>query len=214
MTTPGVDGAADMFDLLDWKRRIFDLYAQVRAHEDPEAAWSLWRSTRDEMFRTHPQSPIPEEQRASFTSVALFDYDPSYRVTGTVRDAPEQTYEIPTSGDITMRFTRMGVCAFELQDTALELELYWLDAYGSGLFLPFRDALSGKETYGAGRYLFDTVKGADLGTSGDQIVLDFNFAFNPSCAHDPRWVCPLAPPPNRLEIPVRAGEKVPAGPTG
>jgi uncharacterized protein (DUF1684 family) len=165
------------------------------------------------MFKNHPQSPLPEDQRGAFTGLDLFDYDSTYRVVGTVRDADEQSYEIPTSGDITMRFSRIGVCSFTLSDTDLELELYWLDAYGGGLFLPFRDGTSGKETYGAGRYLFDTVKGADLGTSDDKIVLDFNFAYNPSCAYDSRWVCPLAPAPNRLEVPVRAGEKVPAGPT-
>jgi uncharacterized protein len=200
--------------LLDWKRRMFGLYSQLRAHDDPQKAWELWRSTRDDMFKSHVQSPIPEDQRASFSGLDLFAYGPDYRVVGEVRDADEQHYEIPTSGDITMRFTRIGVCTFSLGGVDLELELYWLDAYGGGLFLPFRDATSGKETYGAGRYLFDTVKGADLGTKESEITLDFNFAYNPSCAYDPRWVCPLAPPPNRLEVPVRAGEKVPAGPTG
>jgi uncharacterized protein (DUF1684 family) len=91
----------------------------------------------------------------------------------------------------------------------LELELYWLDGYGGGLFLPFRDGTSGKETYGAGRYLFDTVKGTDLGMEGDRLVLDFNFAYNPSCAYDPKWVCPLAPYPNRLTAGIRAGERYP-----
>jgi uncharacterized protein (DUF1684 family) len=208
------DRLRDTWELLDWKRRIFDLYAQVRASDDPVDAWGLWRRTRDEMFKNHPQSALPEDQRAAFDGLDLFDYDPAFRVVGKVSEAPEQSYEIPTSGDITMRFTRIGVAGFSLAGKDLELELYWLDAYGGGLFLPFRDTTSGKETYGAGRYLYDTVKGADLGTDGDGIVLDFNFAYNPSCAYDPRWVCPLAPPPNRLEVPVRAGEKVPAGPTG
>jgi uncharacterized protein (DUF1684 family) len=204
----------DALDLLDWKRQIFDLYAEIRAAEDPAQAWQVWRSTRDDMFKNHAQSALPKEQRAAFEGLDLFDYDPAYRVVGKLRDAAEQSYEIPTSGDVTMRFTRFGVCDFELGGNEQQLELYWLDAYGGGLFLPFRDATSGNETYGAGRYLFDTVKGADLGTSSTEIVLDFNFAYNPSCAYDPRWVCPLAPPPNRLEVPVRAGEKVPAGPTG
>jgi uncharacterized protein (DUF1684 family) len=89
------------------------------------------------------------------------------------------------------------------------LALYWLEAYGGGVFLPFRDETSGTETYGAGRYLLDTVKGADLGEEGGRLVLDFNLAYNPSCAYDPRWACPLAPPENRLTIPIRAGERVP-----
>jgi uncharacterized protein (DUF1684 family) len=204
----------DAFELLDWKRRIFDLYARIRGEDKPAKAWQLWRSARDDMFKNHPQSALPEADRGSFTGLDLFDYDPAHRVIGNVREAPEKSYEIPTSGDITMRFTRIGVADFSLAGKDLDLELYWLDAYGGGLFLPFRDGTSGNETYGAGRYLYDTVKGADLGTTRDEIVLDFNFAYNPSCAYDPRWVCPLAPPPNRLEVPVRAGERIPAGPTG
>jgi uncharacterized protein (DUF1684 family) len=101
------------------------------------------------------------------------------------------------------------VARFEFDGVERELELYWLDGYGGGLFLPFRDGTSGSETYGAGRYLLDTVKGADLGTDGDRLVLDFNFAYNPSCAYDPKWVCPLAPYPNRLVTPIRAGERYP-----
>ena len=76
----------------------------------------------------------------------------------------------------------------------MTLELYWLEGYGGGLFVPFADATSGRETYGAGRYLLDTVKGADLGQRGGRLVLDFNFAYQPSCAYDPRWTCPLTPP--------------------
>ncbi len=74
------------------------------------------------------------------------------------------------------------------------------------MFIPFRDATSGQTTYGGGRYLLDTAKGADLGTNGDALVLDFNFAYHPSCHYDPQWVCPLAPPPNRLAVPIEAGE--------
>ena len=82
--------------------------------------------------------------------------------------------------------------------------------YAGGLFIPFRDATNGTETYGAGRYLVDSAKSADLG--GDPatgtLIIDFNFAFQPSCAFDPRWACPLAPPENRLDIPIRAGERL------
>ncbi len=89
-----------------------------------------------------------------------------------------------------------------------ELDVYWIAVYGGGVFIPFRDATSGSETYGAGRYLLDTIKGADLGGSGDRLVLDFNYAYHPSCAYDPRWSCPLAPPANRLESAVRVGERL------
>src|SRR4051794_37978117 len=93
---------------------------------------------------------------------------------------------------------------------ALSLDAYWLEGYGGGLFLPFRDATSGRETYGAGRYLLDTVKGADLGGDVESLVLDFNFAYNPSCAWDDSWACPLSPPANKLPIPVTAGGLTPS----
>jgi uncharacterized protein (DUF1684 family) len=79
--------------------------------------------------------------------------------------------------------------------------------YGGGTFLPFADATSGRETYGAGRYLLDTIKGADLGHQRDRVILDFNFAYFPSCAYSPRYICPLAPAGNRLPQPIRAGER-------
>src|SRR3954454_128722 len=104
-----------------------------------------------------------------------------------------------------MSFDRIGVARFMLGDTPCELELYWLAGYGGGLFMPFADATSGAETYGAGRYLLATAKGTDLGTRDGRLVLDFNLAYNPSCSYDPRWTCPLAPAPNRLAIPVRLG---------
>ncbi len=197
-------------DLLDWRRRIFELYRQVRHQSvtDPKAAWSLWRSTRDELFRTHPQSPLPRSQRKDFEGVPYFDYDPRYRLEVKVYPSEPERFEIPTSGTGPMAFSRVGSVAFRLGDHDASLDVYWLEAYAGGLFVPFKDATSGHETYGACRYLLDTVKGADLGGHGDTLVLDFNFAYNPSCSYDARWVCPLAPPPNHLSIEVRAGEKL------
>ena len=115
---------------------------------------------------------------------------------------------IPTSTGEPTRFTRIGFVRPVLAGAPVSLAVYWLEGYGGGLFLPFRDALAGAETYGGGRYLLDTVKGADLGMSadGERLVLDFNYAYNPSCAYDPRWSCPLAPPENRLTVAVAAGE--------
>lgn len=194
--------------LLDWKRRIFELYASVRASE-PSAGWELWRKTRDELFAHHPQSPVPLTEREAFNGLRYFPYDPSFRVKGEVSGAHTERLEIGTSGQGTVTFTRYGVCSFQLHGRRCSLDLFWLDGYGGGLFLPFRDATSGAETYGAGRYLYDTVKGADLGARDGSLILDFNFAYNPSCSYDPRWVCPLAPPNNRLDIDVRAGEQTP-----
>ena len=196
-------------ELLDWKRRIFRLYALVREAGDPSEGWRTWRDVRNEMFREHSQSPLPEAARGGFAGLEYFDYDPVMRVLARLSPADPETYEIGTSGEGTYAFTRFATARFELKDLERELELYWLEGYGGGLFLPFRDATAGDTTYGAGRYLFDTVKGADLGTESQKLVLDFNFAYNPSCAYDPTWVCPLAPPPNRLDVAVEAGERTP-----
>ncbi len=198
----------EQLDLLDWKRRVFDLYREVRLSSDPAAAWRRWRRERDALFAGHPQSPLPEAARAAFPGLPFFGYDPASRTLARVDRAAPAVSEIETSGNGTYRFTRFGVAAFELYGRPLTLELYWLDGYGGGVFLPFRDATSGTETYGTGRYLLDTVKGADLGSRDGRLVLDFNFAYPPSCAYDPRWVCPLAPPPNRLGVPIRAGERL------
>jgi len=194
-------------DLLDWKRRVFDLYATVRTDASPSYAWRIWRQTRDELFRSHPQSPIPTTDRANFPGMRYFDYDPKLRVLATVEPAEPVQRQIPTSGEEPYNFTRFATALFEL-DGERRLDLYWLDGYGGGLFLSFADETSGRETYGACRYLLDTVKGADLGDEDGRLVLDFNFSYNPSCAYDPRWVCPLAPPGNRLSVPIRAGERV------
>jgi hypothetical protein len=141
----------DLVALSDWRRRVSDLYHEVRAASDPATAWRTWRAGRDDLFARHPQSPLPEGKRAGFRGI---------------------------------------------------------EGYGGGVYLPFADATSGATSYGGGRYLLDTVKGADLGMEEGRLVLDFNFAYNPSCAYDPRWTCPLPPPANRLPVDVRAGERV------
>jgi uncharacterized protein (DUF1684 family) len=194
--------------LLDWKRRIFELYSEVRAEPDAERGWRHWRDVRDELFRSHPQTPIPAG--TTFQNLPYFDYDPSLRVLGTVDPSERLTREIATSGDAPYSFTRFARVRFTLAEEHA-LDLYWLDGYGGGLYLCFADATSGTDTYGAGRYLLDTVKGSDLGERNGKLVLDFNFSYNPSCSYDPRWVCPLAPPGNRLAAPVRGGERYPLG---
>ncbi len=206
----------DVLDLLDWKRRILELYAMVRQADEPTAAWLSWRRARDELFARHPQSPIPAARRDAFGTLPYFDYDPGFRVQANVKPAEPVRIDLAASGDdagAAVALTRFATATFDLAGDPASLELFWLDAYGGGLFLPFRDATSGGETYGAGRYLLDTVKGSDLGvTDRGQLVLDFNFAHNPSCSYDPRWVCPLAPPGNRVSVPVRAGERHPWDP--
>jgi uncharacterized protein (DUF1684 family) len=198
--------AREVESLLDWKRRIFELYAEVRASE-PHRGWERWRAVRDALFGAHPQSPLAEPDRAAFRGLVLYGYAPELRCLGTLVDVEHRRLEIATSGERRYAFTRFARVEFELAGAPFSLDAYWLDGYGGGLFLPFADATSGTETYGAGRYLLDTVKGADLGLEDGRVVLDFNFAYNPSCSYDPRWVCPLAPPANRLPVAVRAGER-------
>ena len=196
------ESVSDVLDLLDWKRRVFALYAGVRAAADPGSAWERWRAVRDGLFREHPQSPRP-----GYDALAYFDYDPSLRFLAEVAPAVPERRAIGSSGDEPVWFTRFATARFG----GHELELYWLDAYGGGVFLPFCDATAGGETYGAGRYLLDTVKGADLGSLDGKLLLDFNFAYHPSCAYDAKWACPLSPPANRLDVPIRAGERLGPG---
>jgi uncharacterized protein (DUF1684 family) len=191
-------------DLLSWKREVFALYRRVRERE-PEAAWREWRAGRDRLFANHPQSPLGADALAGFEALRFFPYDPAFRVTGTVVATEPAVREIDSSTGERIRFRQFGLVEFELSGEQ-SLPLYWLEGYGGGLFLPFADATSGRASYGGGRYLLDTVKGADLGGQDGRLVLDFNFAYNPSCAYDPRWTCPLPPRQSRLEIAVTAGE--------
>ena len=201
----------DRLELLDWKRRIFALYQDVRGSPDPLAAWRQWRGVRDELFFAHPQSPVPQAERPGFPGLPYFQYDPAARVLAEVAPLPPEPSDLPGSTSSAFSFTRFALARFALFGRALQLELYWLDGYGGGLLLPFCDTTNGRETYAGGRYLLDTVKGADLGAEGDRLILDFNFAYHPSCVYDPRWACPLTPPPNRLPVPVRAGERLAEG---
>jgi uncharacterized protein (DUF1684 family) len=200
--------SSDSLSLLEWRRRIADLYGEIRATADKAAAWRHWQQTRARLFREHPQSPIPPEDRAGYDGPHLHAYDPAWCLTASVEPVEPVRIEIVTSNVESMAFNRFAVARFAHAGVDLALELYWLEGYGGGLFVPFADATSGTETYGAGRYLLDTVKGADLGEHDGRLVFDFNFAYQPSCAYDPRWTCPLAPPANRLPVEVRAGERV------
>jgi uncharacterized protein (DUF1684 family) len=215
-------------ELADWRRRISDLYAEVRhlSTTDVDAALELWRATRERLFREHPQSPVPADQRPAFWA-RHFPFDPALRfeVAVTPDEVPPAAapisgsfaelggalaMDLPVSAGGTMSFSRIGRVEIPFAAGPRSLGVYWMAGYAGGIFLPFRDATSGNETYAAGRYLLDSAKAADLG--GDPVagtlVLDFNFAFQPSCAFDPKWACPLAPPENRLDIPVRAGERL------
>jgi uncharacterized protein (DUF1684 family) len=244
MTEPAAGDPTETLQLADWRRRVADLYAEVRrlTPTHHEAALELWRSTRERLFREHPQSPVPSGKRNDFTA-RHYPLDPAMRFEVTVdRDAPAEprpadsgfatplnfgtgeaatpsgglalatpiAMDLPVSAGGTMALRRIGHVEIPFPGGTRRLGVFWMSGYAGGLFIPFRDATNGSETYGAGRYLLDAAKSADLG--GDPargtLILDFNFAFHPSCAFDPKWACPLAPPENRLDLPIRAGERL------
>lgn len=196
-------------DLVDWRRRVGDLYRVARTD-----GLEAFRGARDELFASHSQSPLPEADRGAFTGLEYFAPAPDLRVP--CRMEPPGTTEdidIDTGGpDGVIRYRRAGRLRLNLEGQDCGLTVFSIVGYGGGLFLPFRDRTSGHETYGGGRYLFDTIKNTDSGClevtpgSGD-LVIDFNYAYNPSCAYDHRWACPLAPQENWMPVAIRAGEK-------
>jgi uncharacterized protein (DUF1684 family) len=202
---------SDPVSLAGWRRTVAALYADVRAlaATNPQRAAVAFREARDRLFREHAESPIANAARATWAGASWFAYDPAWRTVGIVeRLAPRTTFEIALAADGMTRCTRVGTVNFEVRARRATLALYWFEGYGGGLWLPFADASNGVSTYGGGRYLYDTIKGADLGASQTQFVLDFNFAYNPSCAYDERWSCPLPPAENRLPFAVEAGERM------
>ena len=201
-------GIGERLQLLDWRRRVAELYSHVRADPVAERAWITWQATRSQLFLQHPQSPLPAADRDRDHLPEYFDYDPAYRVVATLSDSGASSVLIPSSAGDGYRILRAGSAHLAVAGQTVSLQLLWLDDYAGGLLLTCRDATSGTETYGAGRYLIDTAKGADLGEADGGIVVDFNFAYQPSCSYDPRWSCPLAPRENWLTFPVRAGERL------
>lgn len=192
--------------LLGWRRAVAALYADVRetAATDPEAALARFRSGRDRLFREHPDSPLSTAERAGFAGLSYWPFDPALRFEAEVDPAPPERVVANSLGGDAYPLQRIGRVHLPVGD----LDVYWIDVYGGGVFLPFRDATAGSSTYGAGRYLIDTIKGADLGGTDGRLILDFNYAYHPSCAYDPRWSCPLAPPSNRLAVQIEAGERL------
>jgi uncharacterized protein (DUF1684 family) len=194
-------------DLAGWRREVADLYRDVRRAASPREGWNLWRQRRAQLYLEHSQSPLPPASRRPELLPQYYEYDPAWRFAATVGDTPAAVIELPGSSDELFSATRFGVARFEVAGQDIALSLYWLSGYAGGLFASCRDATSGAETYGGGRYLFDTAKGADLGMEGDRLLLDFNFAYQPSCSYDPVWSCPLPPRENWLAMPIRAGER-------
>jgi len=207
---------SDYMDLYDYRCRVADMYRMRRqallAGEDAATVLQRFREARNELFAKHSQSALDEEQKRKFEGLRYFPYNPSMCVEADINtDVEPLQLSVAMNAEETMAMTTVGRLHFTLEDVKVALSLYWLNIYGGGLFLPFRDITSPAESYGGGRYLFDTIKGSDFqatrGASGiEKILLDFNYAYNPSCAYNDRWVCPLAPFENRLQVPIRAGE--------
>jgi uncharacterized protein (DUF1684 family) len=205
--TPDRPPATQQLELVQWRRRTHALYAAVRAEPDPAAAHRRWRRGRDELFHEHPQSPLPagDPLRAG---LPYWPYDPELRLLLQVRPALHRTQlRVPTGDDPPVVMTCIGRVELPAPLDG-RLDLWWLDQYGGGLFLPVRDGTAGSTSYGGGRYLLDTAKGADLGSVGDSIVIDLNFLYHPSCRYSPAWTCPLAPAGNTIGTPVEAGERL------
>src|SRR5215213_8818998 len=184
-----------VWDVLDWRRRVHELYRAVRSDPDPHAAHAGWASGRRELLRTHPASPVPAADRAGFAGGAVAPYDAGLRFEVAVEPAEPLRRELATGTDGVVPLERVGTVALAGVGT---LDVWWVGTYGGGLFLPLRDATSGRSTYGGGRYVLDTIKGADLGGVRESLVVDLNFAYQPSCAYDPEWACPLPGPGNTL----------------
>jgi uncharacterized protein (DUF1684 family) len=194
-------------DLLDWRRRVAALYAAVRAEATPAAAHETWRRGRDELLRTHPQSPVVPGDPLRETGVPVWPYDPRLRWELEVEPAEDLRREMDSANDGRISLRRIGQVRLP-EPVEGTLDLWWFEQYGGGLFLPLKDATAGHTSYGAGRYLLDTAKGADLGSGDGRLVVDLNFAYHPSCRYDDRWQCPLAPPGNVLTAAVEAGERL------
>jgi hypothetical protein len=159
-----------------------------------------FRREKDRFFKTHPQSPLELEQKRRFTGLSYFPENPALRLEVSVEEFPAKDVVVmQTSTGDAQRYQKFGKFKFTVEGEAAELTLY-AAPYG-GYFLPFVDSLAGMETYGAGRYLEPEPLG------GGKFSVDFNLAYNPYCAYNERWSCPIPPRENRLKVPIRAGEK-------
>jgi uncharacterized protein (DUF1684 family) len=199
----------DAIDIADWRLRVHELYAEVREQygRNEALAHRTWVDGRNELFAEHPAAPLLEEDEDDFDGLDVPDYDPAWAFEAEIEEAPPAHMDVPTGTDGVVPFDRIGIVRLDGLGT---LDVWWLGSYGGGMFIPVKDASAGKDggTYGGGRYLIDTVKGADLGERASRLVLDLNFAYNPSCAYDPEWACPLAPIGNTLQVVVPVGERM------
>lgn len=200
--------ATDTISLAGWRRNVAELYAAVRASDDPVLAWYTFVDGRNNLFKEHTQTPLNAQNRNGFKGLPYYDYDQNLRTMGRINyNVEPDVFRVELQDDGILQYRRVATVHFRFNTRPLQLSLFWIMGYGGGLFLPFKDGTSGQETFGGGRYLYDTIKGADLGAYWETITLDFNFAYNPSCAYNDAYSCPLAPQENQLPIEIKAGEK-------
>jgi uncharacterized protein (DUF1684 family) len=180
-------------------------------HEEVDyaAAVQAFRMDKDEFFRSSPSSPIPHDARHDFGGLPYFPVDEALRFESLGLEPYEgdepSTFQIPTSDGQLRPAHRAGTFTFEFDGAPRRLTAYIFDGgHSHSLFLPYLDATSGRETYGAGRYL--DLEAEDDGT----YVIDFNLAYHPSCVYDAKFSCPLTPAENRLPIRIEAGERLDA----
>lgn len=183
--------------------------SQSGSTEDDAARRQIeaFRKQKDKFFLEHPESPLLPEDKESFHGANYYPVDLKYRVVATlVPEANPGMFKVQTTTGDYKEYTRVGRLEFEIDGQPLRLTAFMPPSdeplHGNRLFVPFRDKTSGKETYGAGRYL-DLNKRAT-----EQYVLDFNRAYNPYCAYSPYYSCPLPPGENNLSVEIRAGEKL------
>ncbi len=159
-----------------------------------------YRAEKDEFFRRHPQSPLTPEQRNGFVGLQYFPENEALRLEVQVEPLKdEQPMQMQTSTGGVQTYIRYGRFKFQVDGQDAELTIYQNE---HGYFLPFVDSLAGKETYPAGRYM------EPESLPGNHFFVDFNLAYNPYCAYNEMWSCPITPPENRLKVPIRAGEKL------
>jgi uncharacterized protein len=194
-------------ELVGWRRMVSELYAAVRAEDDPQQAHALWRRGRDELFRTHPQSPLPPGDPLRTAGLPYWPYDDALRFELPLLPAEREESRSVPSSDGTIPLVLVGRVRLPAPVDAA-IDVWWLHQYGGGLFLPLRDGTAGKSSYGGGRYALDTAKGADLGGGAGSLVVDLNFLYHPSCRYNHAWQCPLAPAGNTISAPVTAGERM------
>ncbi len=201
---------AGELELADWRRRVAELYAAVRAAAEPKEAHALWRQGRDELMRAHPQSPLLPGDELRRSGVPYWPYDAELRFALALEYSTEPeptTLTLHTGGTEATSLRRLGVLALPAPLDAT-LDVWWMEQYAGGVFVPLRDGTAGDTSYGGGRYLLDTAKGADLGISDGRVVVDLNFLYHPSCRYNPDWQCPLAPAGNTIGYAVQAGERL------